>query len=738
MKIDTNWIAKGSKSTIGNSSSHFRRKETLVGRFARTSLLLLFVLCSAMVSAEQVQVTLTKAGTLSEKIDADQKYTITSLKVSGPINGTDVRYLREMAGQDAYGYSTEGKLIVLDMEDAKIVAGGEWYVTDGMGTFYTTSNNVMGNSTFWNCRELTDVILPSTVTLLDDAVFCNCYNLKSVTIPSTVTEIANKVFMNCYTLEKITIPSSVTRMRTYVFNQCYSLKSVTILADNLAMEREIFYGTTLTELVVRGKNMPQCDTETFWGCNLSNTILRCDPALIKQCTASPWSEFPIYANITLSSVDRLSNYITDATKYQVVNLKIDGVVNSEDTGLTSDMARNGKLSVLDMSDATTAPEVWWDSYHDCTGLTSISLPMGYTTIGGNAFKGCTGLKSIGIPSSVKDMGNYAFNGCSSLTDIELPSQLGSISISAFEGCTALKKVTIPEGVNVVWANAFKGCTGLTEIAIASGGTIYDKAFYGCTSLTKVTLLGNTLPANCAADAFDGGSSSDATLYCREPLYDDCRTNDPWNKFNDIQVWKWSVAITDAGMATACFDENLDVTSLGDEVKAYIATGFSPSSGKVLLTRVMQIPAGTGFILKGNEGTYEIPVSVTDYMYVNMLVGTLSSVNLSEITGSYTNYVLGNGDSGVGFYLPSTNCVVDANKAYLQIPTSAVSAGASEAKALLGLDFDDEDGNTTGFISVEELTEGVSGKSAIYNLNGQRKQSLTKGLNIVNGKKILIK
>lgn len=320
-----------------------------------------------------------------------------------------------------------------------------------------------------------------------------------------------------------------------------------------------------------------------------------------------------------------------------------------------------------------------------------------------------------------------------MTDIEIPSRLQRIPLSAFEGCTSLKKVAIPGGIDVVDNNAFANCTGLTEITIASGGTINYRAFYGCTSLTKVTLCGNTLPTSCAADAFDGGSSSNATLFCREPLYDGCLKEDPWKNFKEIKVWTWPITITDAGMATACFDEDLDLTSLGDDVKAYIASGFSPSSGKVLLMRVKQIPAGTGFILKAAEGTYDIPVSVTDYTYANLLVGTLKSTKLSETSGSYTNYVLGDGDNGIGFYLPSADCVIPANKAYLQIPTTA-----SAARRSIGFSFEDEDDTSTGFISVKELINGISSKSAVYDISGQRKQGLSKGLNIVDGKKIFIR
>ena len=123
----------------------------------------------------------------------------------------------------------------------------------------------------------------------------------------------------------------------------------------------------------------------------------------------------------------------------------------------------------------------------------------------------------------------------------------------------------------------------------------------------------------------------------------------------------------------------------------------------------------------------------------VLVGTLEETTVAKTTedNSYTNYVLANdATNGVGFYLADNN-TVSANRAYLQIPTSAVATGeASEAKTIISLSFDDD--NTTGITQIGEQSDDASGNAVIYNLNGQRKQSLTKGLNIVNGKKIFVK
>ena len=68
----------------------------------------------------KITINLEKAGTLPDKIASSKKYQITNLKIIGEINGTDLRMIRDMAGSN----STDGKLSVLDLSEAKIVEGG--------------------------------------------------------------------------------------------------------------------------------------------------------------------------------------------------------------------------------------------------------------------------------------------------------------------------------------------------------------------------------------------------------------------------------------------------------------------------------------------------------------------------------------------------------------------------------------------------------------------------------------
>ena len=120
-------------------------------------------------------------GSLKSLIDENEKLAITSLTVTGSLNGEDIRYIREMAGRDVNGNSTEGRLVNLDISGVSIVADTSTpYLIDG-GTEYKTTNDCIGTGMFMNCK-LQTIILPQTISEYGDAILYGCANLESVTL----------------------------------------------------------------------------------------------------------------------------------------------------------------------------------------------------------------------------------------------------------------------------------------------------------------------------------------------------------------------------------------------------------------------------------------------------------------------------------------------------------------------------------------------------------------------------
>lgn len=111
-----------------------------------------------------------------------------------------------------------------------------------------------------------------------------------------------------------------------------------------------------------------------------------------------------------------------------------------------------------------------EAFHECSSLTSITIPNSVTSIGYYAFAHCSGLTSITIPNSVMIIGADAFRGCSGLTSITIPNSVTEINAWAFEGCKGLTSITIPNSVTSIGAGAFEGCDALKSIRIPKSVT----------------------------------------------------------------------------------------------------------------------------------------------------------------------------------------------------------------------------------------------------------------------------
>ena len=194
----------------------------------------LTLFCTA--SFAQTMVTLDKAGDLSKKINETEKFTITSLIVSGSINSDDVRFLREMAGRDMDGNETDGKLSSLDLSNAKIVTGGGNYYKVKRGLSFVshniTGNDVIGFYMFYNCRSLTSLKLPKTVKKIEQYAMQYCKSLQKCTLPENLSEINDKAFANT-SLSEITFPTSLTSIKSKVFYECSNLKTLRFTSSSV-------------------------------------------------------------------------------------------------------------------------------------------------------------------------------------------------------------------------------------------------------------------------------------------------------------------------------------------------------------------------------------------------------------------------------------------------------------------------------------------------------------------------
>lgn len=261
---------------------------------------LMFLLLNCFVSCSEddnmilktVTINLTEAGTLPDKISSSNKNKITNLKIIGDINGTDLRFIREMAGTNVIGYGTSGNLSKLDLSKAWIVEGGEAYYHK-KDNYYYSSNNQLGCYVFAHCSltsiniplsvtsiednalsytSLENINIPSSVTSIGRYAFGYCNHLKSVNIPSSVTEIGEAAFRECDSLTSVNIPSSVTEIGEYAFQWCESLKNINIPSSVTEIKEATFSECKSLEKINIPSSVTEIEKYAFSDCSSLESI----------------------------------------------------------------------------------------------------------------------------------------------------------------------------------------------------------------------------------------------------------------------------------------------------------------------------------------------------------------------------------------------------------------------------------------------------------------------------------
>ena len=188
-----------------------------------------------------------------------------------------------------------------------------------------------------------------------------------------------------------------------------------------------------------------------------------------------------------------------------------------------------------------------------------------------------------------------------------------------------------------------------------------------------------------------------------------------------------VEVSAAGYATYV-NATKDLNFSASDIKAYKVK--VNSKAVATLTQVDNVPAGTPVLLIKDGGVSEnIPV-MTDAAAVtgnDLVAGTGAAV--ATVDGTYTNMILNNVGGKVGFYFAAGQTVA-ANRAYLHIATTLAPDVATSRMSMVF------DGETTGVDATLVNSEKVN--SEVYDLQGRRVAQPTKGLYIVNGKKVIIK
>ena len=225
-------------------------------------------------------------------------FRFTTLSFAGPMNGDDLRLLRQMMGRNADGSATNGQLSHVDLTDADIVSGGESY-----DNAHYSKDNVVGQGLFAGCDRLEEVVLPNSATVIEKDAFLNCSSLTRLDLPLYTEEVTpsdgctrltgisipatnthyqsiDGVLFNADASEIVwfpmgksgdyTLPSSITSIGDYAFSRCHITK-FTFPEGFKELGQGAFYGSEVEE-VVTPSTLRLIPTAAFQSCPQLKTV----------------------------------------------------------------------------------------------------------------------------------------------------------------------------------------------------------------------------------------------------------------------------------------------------------------------------------------------------------------------------------------------------------------------------------------------------------------------------------
>lgn len=447
-------------------------------------ILALSLMTSATIQARSVYV---HAGRLQNLFNTYDLMYESELKLTGTINGTDVKLLRKWASEYR----------ILDLTGCRIVAGGEPYYDD-----YTTEDDAIGSYMFGDvefkmlilpkdlkkignyaisfCGE--NLELPPTLEWLGDHAFVK-NEFKKLHLPASLVHIGNGALNGNRWLYDVTLdennPEFVledgylytrdhTRLLSYFVPNDSTAKSLTIRPEVLTIDDNAFNShgcenitlneglqrigaeafcntliwTAIPQKLVIPNSVSYIGTQAFANCNIETLIMPDNIEEIQPSTFKACSIDFIHLPANLKHVGA----------YAFASNSLDDLVLPEGLETIDEFAfENVDVNnlVIPSSVRNLAPKAFWYTLSD-----TIVIKAPLDSIPNACFYGCQSLNKLILPPTIKRIGGSVFYECYDLEDCKLPEGLEEIGIEAFAGADNMKEWHIPASVRKIELGAF--------------------------------------------------------------------------------------------------------------------------------------------------------------------------------------------------------------------------------------------------------------------------------------------
>ena len=502
---------------------------------------------------------------IPDNIDSIADYAYSSVKNIEKITiGKGLRVL----GQSCFAQSSEIKSITVSTDNPYLDS------RNNCNAIIETKNNKL----LFGC-DIT--VIPNSVETIGELAYSGS-NLMMIVVPNTVTGIEDRAFGVTDNLRSITIGQNVKYLGKYLFinniiNSPWVLTSIRSLIyfPSDIDERVFCKNSTETDLIYNQTTLyvpkgSKANYQSAAGWNRFKNIVEIDDDEIYNGMC--------FTEETVEGVE-LTYTVTDAEKKECelidspTDVKGKVTIPSSVRGFTicgiGNSVFSSRETLTEVVMPNTIKTIGSSAFYGCSQIDNIRLSSSLKSIGSGAFRG-TGIESITIPKSVESIGSYILEECVNLQSITveegnpyydsrnncngiyvkatntllagcmntvIPEETENIGSVAFYGHTGLKEIKLPDNLKAIGNSAFYR-TGISSIQIpASVATIGNNAFRSCPSLTSIIVM-HEEPLEINESVFFSSTDTiytfdQATLYVPEGTKDKYREADVWKNFKNI-------------------------------------------------------------------------------------------------------------------------------------------------------------------------------------------------------------
>ena len=329
--------------------------------------------------------------------------------------------------------------------------------------------------------NIEEVIIPSTVEVIEESAFMECYFLETVQIKGTVNKLSNSAFRECYSLKNINLNEGLEIIDEYAFYGCINLVNV-VLPESLKSIGSLAFALTYIETITFPKNIESIGSYAFHACdNLKEAFftsyIPCDISTtiftyIGEDDNIYYSDFPIWVPNGIDEEKpfleyRKHVYLRDyaSSIYPIKHRGETGYI-VEDKSLLGYIktADEGAFTYIDVPEGIEKIEDF--AFYGNVLIEEVYMPEGFKVIGKYAFYNCTSVQYLYIPSTLEEIDDYSFTGFfvgNNISRLYLPEGFKRIGEGAFMSSFNLKIVEIPSTIEYIGYLAFGVMTSLERM-----------------------------------------------------------------------------------------------------------------------------------------------------------------------------------------------------------------------------------------------------------------------------------